>query len=381
MSRKHANQPGLLEVPPAWSEKWQGMPEFDQPNQMPWQSIKVHFRNAEDRQAFADLIGQPVYSRTKCVWFPKAEIGRIADKRYRARSEVLPQYPVYVISKGRWKFRHTAKALEAMRVPYRIVVEPQEFDLYAEHIPAVKILTLPFSNLGQGSIPARNWVWEHAVSEGAERHWILDDNIYAFFRLNRNLRVKCETGATFRAAEEFTDRYENVGLSGFNYKMFAKRKDDIPPYVLNTRIYSCILIRNDIPFRWRGRYNEDTDLSLRVLKSGLCTILFNAFLADKATTMTTKGGNTDELYQDDGRLKMAESLAEQHPDLVKITEKWGRPQHSVNYHVFRHNRLKRKPGVEPSEGVDDFGMSLEFIAPNGNGHEPVCDGLFAEAQL
>lgn len=35
------------------------------------------------------------------------------------------------------------------------------------------------------------------------------------------------------------------------------------------RAFPCILIQNDIPFRWRGRYNEDTDLSLRALKA-LC---------------------------------------------------------------------------------------------------------------
>jgi len=33
---------------------------------------------------------------------------------------------------------------------------------------------LPFSNLGLGSYPARNWCWEHAISEGHAFHWILD---------------------------------------------------------------------------------------------------------------------------------------------------------------------------------------------------------------
>jgi len=42
-----------------------------------------------------------------------------------------PKYPVYIISKGRWESRLTSKALEAIRVPYRIVVEPQEFKQYA----------------------------------------------------------------------------------------------------------------------------------------------------------------------------------------------------------------------------------------------------------
>ena len=73
--------------------------------------------------------------------------------------------------------------------------------------------------------------------------------------------------------------------------MFANRKENhASPFTLNTRIYSCNLIKNSVRFRWRGRYNEDTDLSLRMLKAGLCTDLFNAFLQDKETTLTMRGG-------------------------------------------------------------------------------------------
>lgn len=128
-----------------------------------------------------------------------------------------------------------------MGVPYRIVVEPQEYDDYARVIDPAKILTLPFSNLGQGSIPARNWVWEHAITSNATRHWILDDNINGFYRLNRNSKIQVTTGATFAAAEDFVDRYENVALAGFHYFMFASRKTKLPPFTLNTRIYSCII--------------------------------------------------------------------------------------------------------------------------------------------
>ncbi len=364
-------QQGLLfgAMPPKWDEQWQGMPEFRQEDQMPWRSIKVHFRNRADMQAFSLLLGQPLSDDVLSVWFPEAEIGRFAHKRFESAEPVNPRYPVYVISKGRWESRLTSKALEKIGVPYRIVIEPQERDAYAAVIDPSKILVLPFSNLGEGSIPARNWVWEHAVSEGHERHWILDDNISGFFRLNDNLKTPVGTGATFVAVETFADRYTNVALCGMNYFMFAKRKDAIPPFVMNTRIYSCILIKNDIPYRWRGRYNEDTDLSLRALKDGWCTVLFNAFLAFKETTMSMRGGNTDELYQGDGRLKMAESLREQHPDCVKITEKWGRPQHSINYKIFRGNKLILRPGVEIPQGTDNFGMTLRILTEkNGDGH-------------
>ena len=268
-----------------------------------------------------------------------------------------PKYPIYVISKGRWDSRLTSKALERMKVPYHIVVEPQEYKYYSDVIDKQKILTLPFKNLGQGSIPARNWVWEHSIQNGHLKHWILDDNIYDFYRLNRNARHIVQTGTIFVCAEDFTDRYENVLISGFNYRFFMVPTDKHPPYYLNTRVYSAILIQNTIQHRWRGSYNEDTDLCIRVLKDGYCTILFNAFLQEKAGTMTLKGGNTDELYADDGRLKMAKSLQEQHPDICTITWKFGRWQHQVNYDVFKKNKLRRK-NIEIKQGIDNYDMIL-----------------------
>ena len=273
-----------------------------------------------------------------------------------------PNYPIYVISKGRWQTRLTGKALEKIGVPYRMVIERQELDFYSAVMDPAKILILPFSNLGQGSIPVRNWVWEHAVGLGVTWHWILDDNIKAFYRLHRNLKTPVADGTIFRAAEDFSERYTNLAQSGFQYFMFASRKMVIPPFYLNTRVYSCILLRTDTGYRWRGRYNEDTDLSLRMLKDGWCTILFNAFLAEKTVTMKMKGGNTDELYrqdgQFDGRLEMARSLQRQHPDIVKVRRKWGRWQHQVDYRGFTQ-QLRRKPGLMIPDRPNEYGMVLQ----------------------
>jgi hypothetical protein len=250
-----------------------------------------------------------------------------------------------------------------MSVPFRVVVEPQERDAYAAAIGPARVLTLPFSNLRQGSIPARNWVWEHSVGEGHERHWIMDDNIVRFYRFNRNAKNPLEDGAGFAIMERFVDRYENVPMAGPNYEHFAPRRSAIKaPFHANTRVYSCILLANNVPHRWRGRYNEDTDLSLRFLKDGYCTILFSAFLANKVATMRMKGGNTDELYRQDsafdGRLEMAKSLQQQHPDVVKIAHKWGRYQHHVDYRPFKRNALIRRAGVVIPSSVDNFGMQL-----------------------
>ncbi len=269
-----------------------------------------------------------------------------------------PKYPIYVISKGRWQSRQTSKALEAMNVPYHIVIESQEQKQYALVINPSKTLVLPFSNLGQGSIPTRNWVWEHAIKTGAERHWILDDNIRWFARVHQNKKIRVDSGVCFAVTEEFVDRYENVAMAGLQYEALALARHRWPPFVLNHRVYSCILLKNDLPHRWRGAYNEDTDLSLRILKDGWCTILMNAFVCAKTGTMTMKGGNTESLYQANGRLKMAQLLQQQHPDVVQIKRRWGRWQHVVDYRPFKRNRLIKKRDVVIPTGVNNYGMVL-----------------------
>jgi hypothetical protein len=279
-----------------------------------------------------------------------------------------PKYPVYIISKGRWKRRLTSKALEALGVPYFIVVEDQEYEAYTSVIDAHKVLVLPtayqrlydpcddFGSERVGAGAARNFCWAHALASGAKRHWVMDDNIASFNRLNRNLMVKVTSGTIFRCAEDFVDRYENLPIAGFNYDFFAKAKEPLPPYVLNTRIYSCLLIENNLPMRWRGRYNEDTDLCLRALKLGYCTIQFNAFLQEKATTQTMEGGNTEVFYDKEGTLPKSQMLANLHPDVAKVVWRFNRWHHHVDYRAFKKNRLKRL--VDVPNVVNNYGMNL-----------------------
>jgi hypothetical protein len=248
-------------------------------------------------------------------------------------TKLLPQYPVYVISKGRYERNLTANFLVKDEVPFHLVVEPQEFDEYASRYGKERILVLPFSNLGLGGIPARNWVWEHAKEQGHKRHWILDDNINGIWRYYKGKRLPMKSGAAFKIIEDFTERYTNIGISGMNYTTFiglVASGGKMPPFYLNTHIYSCLLILNELPYRWRGRYNEDTDLCLQVLANNWCTVAFNIFGQLKAATMTMKGGNTDELYKGDGRLEMARTLERSWPYTVTVGRRFKRPQHIVH---------------------------------------------------
>ena len=138
-----------------------------------------------------------------------------------------PTYPVYIVSKGRHESMITSKSLARMKVPHYIVIEPQDEENYEgalDHFgirPYVTLLVAPFSNHGDGPGRARNWAWDHAISIGSKAHWVLDDNITDFYRLHQNKRIRVESGVIFKAAEDFVDRYENVPISGFQYRFFV----------------------------------------------------------------------------------------------------------------------------------------------------------------
>jgi hypothetical protein len=269
---------------------------------------------------------------------------------------MMPQYPIYVPTKGRYDSRLTIKALQRLGLKFFAVVEPQEYARYALEIDSSRILVVPHRDCGV--VATRNWIWDHALASGIDRYWTMDDNIKAFYRFNRNLKVPMACPNFLVAIESFVDRYENVPVAGMNYDFFCKQRDPLPPYYLNRQVYSNMLIETRAPYRFEGFYNEDTDLCLRILKNGLCTIKFNAFLIGKATTMTVGGGNTP-YYQGDGRLKMARELRDKHPDVTRISHKFGHWQHHVDYRSFKSNRLKQRAGAVVKPGIDNFGMVLK----------------------
>ena len=43
-------------------------------------------------------------------------------------------FPIFIPSKGRYKINMTAKYLDSMGIKYRVVVEPQEYDLYLKYL-------------------------------------------------------------------------------------------------------------------------------------------------------------------------------------------------------------------------------------------------------
>jgi hypothetical protein len=340
--------------------EWVGMPEYAAGVNFP--QIVVTFKDRADRAKCLKVLKLRLSDKAKSTWWPAKP--RDDPTSVRFVSSMLPRYPVFVPSKGRSKTPYTIRVLKRDGVPFRVVVEPQEREAYAALVGEGNVLVLPES--GRGLHFARCWVKDFSEASGDVRHWQLDDNLRGFHRRVDGLRIPCSAGVALRVCEDFVDRYENVAVAGLNYSMFVHRQSGrveggLPPFYVNTHVYSCTLVLNGTPLRWRYALNDDTDLCLQALADGWCTVNLNAFAAEKIATMKLRGGNTDDFYAGDGRLRMARTLERAWPGVVKTVRRFRRPQHWINGQWMRFTALlRRRPGVdwERMPKVDEYGMRL-----------------------
>ena len=71
MSEKIPEQFNLFDMPPDWAADWEGMPEFLSEDLTSHRKIIVHFRNDNDVEEFAKLIGQKVTPKAPSLWYPE----------------------------------------------------------------------------------------------------------------------------------------------------------------------------------------------------------------------------------------------------------------------------------------------------------------------
>lgn len=362
------------------NEHYFNLPEFKWSDSLRDRYVfNVNLNSEEDREVFFKAFNHNPTINSYIHY--ELDDHPLKDYEYEYTHKIDPKYPIYVITKGRWEKTLTIDSLEDMGVDFFICVEPDEYENYAanKNIDTSKILKLPenFSERKQGGIPVRNFVWDHSVKNGHSKHWIIDDNILGFYRWNENVQKRVRDGVFFRIMEDFSDRYENLGLVSCQYASFIPGIDvGRSQFIVNTRTYSCILINTELldkrlEERWRGTYNEDTDLTLRVLSTGdLCTVNFNSLLSGKQTTGTMKGGNTTTIYEFDkdgnevkftGLQKKFDELKENWGDIVTFTNKRhkdGRPHHHIAYTKIFKQELVLKEGVEKEPKVNNYNMKL-----------------------
>ena len=270
----------------------------------------------------------------------------------------MSKYPIFIPSRHRADIAGTAQILEKAGVPdFRFIVEGEDVSAYADRFGSERVVKLERCyqeeyetcddlglSLSVGPGAARNMAWDIAISEGSDWHWVIDDNlIVTLFRYGSDGFTMIKDGVRwFDELETLLTGFTNVVMGGPHCEFFiAHRHANVRRFSPNTRIYSFNLIRNDIPFRWRGRWNEDTILSLDILKAGFATLLSNEYLMKKARTQFVKGGNTEVFYKH-GTGPKSRMLKIVYPEYVDIVTRFRRIHHYVDYRKhFGHIPLNK----------------------------------------
>lgn len=250
------------------------------------------------------------------------------------------KFPVYIISKGRYEKTLTANLFNKCGIEYLIVVEPQEANDYIKSLGKNRVLVLPFSNLGLGSYPARNFCWEHSKINGFSNHWLFDDNITSFYKWINGKRQQIENILEAIIFIENNAIKNKINLAGFEEYNFS-RKIPKKPFKNNCHVYSAMLIQNNLPYRWRLKYNEDVDLCLQILHNGGNTASCVYYTANKvSTSKKMAGGNQTELYKGNAPVKnllKAKMLEFVWPQYVKTVIRFNRHHHFINWTRFKVN--------------------------------------------
>jgi hypothetical protein len=66
-------QETLFPLEKLWRQEWQGMPEFEQPQDREYAKIVIRFRNESDLQDFANLIAQKLNKKSQSTWHPELQ--------------------------------------------------------------------------------------------------------------------------------------------------------------------------------------------------------------------------------------------------------------------------------------------------------------------
>ena len=262
----------------------------------------------------------------------------MASKYDWQRIVMKNNYPIYIISKGRAYNPITAKNFLRENIDFLIAVEPQEYEEYCQAVGKKYVLKLPFKNLGLGSYPARNYCWEHSKKNNFEYHWLFDDNIKTFYKWENGKRRKnANIINALTYVESLADKYL-IDILGFEEWNFVPRLPK-KPFKFNCHVYSAMLIKNNIPYRWRLKYNEDVDLCLQVLHNGGSTASCVYYMVDKVSTASKmKGGNQDELYKGNApkkNLLKAKTLEAAWPQYSKTVIRFGRHHHLIDWKQFK----------------------------------------------
>lgn len=256
-------------------------------------------------------------------------------------------FPVYIPTRGRPQIQLTADALIQLGITPTLVVEDAEADAYMKHNPQCRVEVWPQRYMDEyektpeldphpTTGAAHNFAWDHSRELGYSHHWIMDDNIKFFLIRHNNRRARVGNAKAFLWNEQFIQKWQN--LAGIALAMSPFMRGNT--FHLNTRLYCCTLYRNDLDqygIKWRRGLNDDTIVSLDILKTGYWCTAENRAIGIMKVGTSRKGrlaGGMTDFYAQGGFIKKSAELVRLHPDCARTTVRFNRIHHYVDFSQF-----------------------------------------------
>jgi len=256
-------------------------------------------------------------------------------------------FPVYIPTRGRPQKQLTAAALLRIGISPYLVVEAAEEAAYKEHNPDCKVIVWPQSYLDDyektpeldphpTTGAAHNYAWDHSRANGYTHHWIMDDNIRDFLVTYKGRRANVRDAKALKWNEDFIRKFKN--LAGIALAMAPFMRGST--LALNTRLYCAVLYRNDLNeygIKWRRGLNDDTIVSLDILKTGYWCTMENRAVGIQKIGTSRKGrmsGGMTDFYAQGGFIKKSAELVRIHPDCATTVVKFNRVHHVVDFSKF-----------------------------------------------
>ena len=227
-----------------------------------------------------------------------------------------------VPSKGRAELFHkkTYKILKECAVPWRVFVEPQDYESYLRLIPESRIVELKKNDKGLGYSLRK--IRRTAIKAGYDFVWKMDDDVNHWYE-NSRVSPKEDQGTMLEEASDLLDAAEeclgeHLGGISFGGKFFHQ---DWRPFTHIGKMFeTTYIVRAQdwfLPRTLRG-YHEEFVASAKLHTLGLITLRCGKFCWN-ADLSTAEGG-----LQSFDRKKEQEKyfgvLQRQFPELVKLTE-------------------------------------------------------------
>ena len=269
---------------------------------------------------------------------------------------------VYIISKGR-PWCKTAQTLTNMEYPgdWFIVCGNNdetideyrenwgdhvlEFDWYDEITRTDTLDNFGFENMPSGAVPVRNATCDIARSRGELRHWQLDDDYNAFYRIiPGTFKKKRMNGQElYEVLTEISEFAHKCGLQNAGIALGTIESHPRKKKTFSRRVFNAHNLPTDPKLftRWRGRMNDDLINAIETYRNGGFEMLFKYANLTMMTSQQEAGGLT-ELYRKEGTVRKTAYPVLLAPQAVKLVVRFGRYHHRVNWDLLSPKVLDEK---------------------------------------